>query len=387
MRFAAWLSIASLLLGALPARAEPRSAAGPPVHVAADRDVSPAERRKIERVAAGVRPVRPDRAVPAVASQSSAQVAKQHRVAAVRLALERATDQEGKAAFDACVREAASALDDASTLIAETGDPQMLRSLHLQIGSCMVLGPNPANARPHFISALLLDERLPPPGRYREEVEAALADAHREIGARSRGRVSIVSDPPGAQVWIDGRKLRALTPLTTEVRLGDHFVTLRRFRFEPRTERVLLVPSSRVTFALEPAGRGALREQLAAIARPGSSRPRPEELRLATAVWAGADQVLVAARDRRSTQALTLRLLDATSGRTLRTGRVTDSLDDDELTRGVCRALGASCEPSGGVPWYVWPIAGAAVVGGVAAALLIADKNRDVRFCPPSGCN
>jgi hypothetical protein len=48
----------------------------------------------------------------------------------------------------------------------------------------------------------------------------------------------------------------------------------------------------------------------------------------------------------------------------------------------VCDALGETCETkSRGVPWYVWPIAGAAVVGGVVSATLIANANRDYKYC------
>lgn len=358
---------------------------GAPVYVAAGADVTPTESGEVRRAAAKVRSLRQARPLPSQKTQSMTEVARQHRIQALKLALDRAIAAEGKADFDTCVREAANALDDATTLLGDTGNLEMLRSLHLQIGSCMVLGPKPANAKPHFATAFLLDEQLPSAGRYREEVERALTEARDEIRDRSRGRVTVESEPPGAEVWIDGRRIAGKTPLVVEVRLGEHFVTLRRFRFEPRTARTLLVPSSRVRFALEPAGRQALGMQLLDSTR-GPSRQKADELLLARAAWAGADQVLVARRSATGPSALSLRLVDATSGQLVRTGVVSDAHDLDDLSRAVCRTLGASCEPKRGIPWYVWPIGGAALVGGVVAAVLIADKNRDVRFCPPSGC-
>ena len=66
-------------------------------------------------------------------------------------------------------------------------------------------------------------------------------------------------------------------------------------------------------------------------------------------------------------------------------GEVSRSDDDDTLRRAVCEALGETCEvKSRGIPWYVWPIGGLALAGGVVSAVFIANANRDYRFvaCP-----
>ena len=63
------------------------------------------------------------------------------------------------------------------------------------------------------------------------------------------------------------------------------------------------------------------------------------------------------------------------------------SSDDDALTEGVCALLGEVCAPPPrGIPWYLWPIAGAAVVGGAITTGFLVDAARDTRFCPANGC-
>jgi hypothetical protein len=39
------------------------------------------------------------------------------------------------------------------------------------------------------------------------------------------------------------------------------------------------------------------------------------------------------------------------------------------------------------VPWYVWPIAGVAVVGAAIAIGFAADAARPTVFCPSGGCD
>jgi hypothetical protein len=364
------------------------SGAGPPALVHAGSGVSPATMRRIRDEVALRRSVREPVPLPPSDARSAERVASEQRAAAVRLALERAVERESAAAFEDCVREAAGAMSDAIDIIAATGDAALLRDLHLQIGACMSLGKSAANARLHFLEAALLDESPPRTGKHREEAESAQAAARADILARSRGRVRIETDPPGAEVWIDGHRATGVTPLDADVRLGDHFVTVRRFRFEPHTERRVLQPTGRVKLVMMPATRATLHDQLAATTVPGAQLPSEREMLLATAAWSRAEQIAEIAPVLAGRRALRVSLLDAVTGRVIRGATLTDIDDSAEIRRAVCAALGEACEPpSRGVPWQVWPV----VVGVVAAAAIVvgvvlANDGRDSVFCPAGGC-
>jgi hypothetical protein len=312
------------------------------------------------------------------------------RAASIRLALERARRAESEASWDGCVREASGALSDALEVLAKVDDLQLLRDLRVQIGACLTLARSAPDARPHFVSAALLDESTPQPGLHREEAERAQLEALAEVAARARGRVKIETAPPGAEVWIDGRKAPGKTPLEVDVRLGDHFVTVRRFRFEPHTVLTPLQPQSAVRMVLDPAQRATLREQLAA-ALSGPEAPPDDEMRLARAVWSRAEQVVTVApaggyAAAASPGAARVTVLDALTGQALRGAQVAAASDDDAFRRGVCDALGETCEPHArGVPWYVWPITGVAVAGGVISTVFLVNADRQYRFvaCPP----
>jgi hypothetical protein len=134
---------------------------------------------------------------------------------------------------------------------------------------------------------------------------------------------------------------------------------------------------------LEAATRGTLRDQLAAITASSLPPPPADELRLARAVWSRAEQVVSITASEGSTYRV--QVLDALTGQVMKSSKISKADDDDALRREVCDALGETCEPrSRGVPWYVWPIGGLAVVGGVVSAVLIANANRSYRFvaCP-----
>src|SRR5260370_41085672 len=81
-----------------------------------------------------------------------------------------------------------------------------------------------------------------------------------------------------------------------------------------------------------------------------------------------------------------LSLVEVPSGRLLRSVGCPPARDDAAIRRSLCDALGEPCETSSGIPWYVWPLAGAVVVGGVVTTAVILATNRDTRFCPPAGC-
>ncbi len=279
------------------------------------------------------------------------------------------------------MREAADALPAAIEVLSKVDNLLLLRDLHVQIGACLTLAGSPASARPHFVSAALLDEAEPKVGLHREEAERIQAEARAAVLSRVRGPVRIETTPPGAEVWIDGRKIPGVTPLSAEVRLGDHYVTTRRFRYEPHTERTVLQPSGAARFVLDPAARGTLRDQLAAIAAGSVPSPPAEELDLARAVWSRAEQVIDVA-PLAAHGVYRVRVIDALTGEVLKGAQVSRADDDDAVRREVCDALGETCEvKTHGIPWYVWPITGAAVVSAVVSATLIVNANRDYHYC------
>jgi hypothetical protein len=368
----------------LAALSPPALAAGPPVVIDAAGAVDPGVARRVREIVVSRRAVREELALPPAASVSSEKAAAQQRAASIRLALGRAQKLESEAAWDDCVREAAGAMSDAVEVLARIDDLGLLRELHVQIGACMTLNQSLANARPHFLAAALLDEGKIKLGLHREEAERAENDARTEVLARSRGRVRIESVPAGAEVWIDGRKAAGTTPLDVEVRLGDHFVTTRRFRFEPCTELTVLQPSGVVRLPLDPARRETLREQLSAVVAGSVTRPDEAELRLARAVWSRAEQAVILEP---AGAALRVRLVDAESGQALGETSLQKGDDDATTRKRVCAALGETCEaPSRGIPWYVWPLGGAAIVSGAVTAGVVASSNRSLRICPAGGC-
>ena len=374
---------AAALALALIANARDARAAGPPVLIDAAPGTDAQMVKRVREAVAARRAVRESLALPPAASVSTERAAMAERAASIKLALDRARRAESEASWDACVREAAGAMSDAVEVLARVDDLLLLRDLHVQIGACLTLAGSAPSARPHFVSAALLDESPPKIGRHREEAERVQADALAEVTARARGKVRIESTPPGAEVWIDGRRAPGVTPLEVEVRLGDHFVTVRRFRFEAHAALMLLQPSGVARIALDPAQRSTLRDQLAAVAA-GTLVPSAAELGLARAVWSRAEQVVslapaVGAAQKPGT--CRVRALDAVSGQALRFATVSRADDDEALRRAVCDVLGETCEArSRGVPWYVWPIAGAAIVGGAVSAGLIIDGSREYRF-------
>jgi hypothetical protein len=362
--------------------------AGPPVVVDADPGVDPGLLRRVREVVARRRSIRDDLALPAAAAVSPERAAMEQRRSSIRLALERAQRLESEAAWDGCVREAASALSDATLVLGKEAELSLLRDLHVQIGACMTLNQNEANARPHFIAAALLDESPIKTGLHREEAERAQIAARDEVLGRSQGKVRIETTPPGADVWIDGHRASGVTPLDVTVRLGDHFITTRRFRFEPHTERTVLQPSGLFRIALDPARRETLREQLGALGGAGAAAPPAFEVRLARAAWSRAEQVvLVRPESTMRGSKSRVQLLDALTGALLRKASVDPGDDEAALRRAVCEALGETCEaPSRGVPWYVWPLAGAVLVSGAITAAVVANNSRDFRLCPIAGC-
>lgn len=371
------LAVALLVIAAPRAHAE-----GTPVALFNDAAVTPAAVAPIRKIVASRRAIREELPAPKPGAITAAKAKDDQRIAAIRLALDRARAAKADADWDGCVREAETAVGDAIDLLASAGEIGLLRDLHVESGTCLTLAGHVQDAPVHFAAATLLDESEPERGRNKEAAEKALLAARADVLLRRKGKVHVESLPTGAEVWIDGRKQTGVTPMDVEVRAGDHFVTLRRFRYEPHTEKRLLQPDGAFRVVLDPASRLTIEEQLASLPTPP---PPPDELLLARAIYFRAEQALVVRKSIAST--LRLDLFDASTGALVRTETVDSSLSEGRLQPFVCRLLGETCEAKGGVPWWVWPVVGGVVVAAAAVTTgVILYQNRDLAYCPPDGC-
>ena len=71
---------------------------------------------------------------------------------------------------------------------------------------------------------------------------------------RGSGRVTIITDPPGAEIWIDGEPHDGTTPLTlSDLRSGDQQLEVRLARYRTETHSVEILPgeTARLDLALE----------------------------------------------------------------------------------------------------------------------------------------
>lgn len=383
------MCVSVLVALTLIATSRPSPAAGPSVVIISEPGVDGAVTERIEQSVRTRRAVLPLRPMPQE-TRAPEELANEQRIAAIAQALTRARQHEEVAAWDACTEAAGDMLGSATEVLATSDALELLRDLHLQIGACISLGPEPESAQPHFRTATLLDETPPPKGMHREEAEQALERARADVLALQHGPVRIETDPPGAEVWIDGKQVPGVTPLTATVRLGSHFVTVRRFRYEPDTRAMLLQPKSSVRLVMHLARRDTLTQQLAEV--NGGKREVPaDELRLARAVWSRAGQVMLLgpAKGPARAGAVSATLIGASSGATVRSRVLSGELDDDELTLQVCSLLGERCEvESTSVlesPWF-WIATGVALIGGGIAIGFAVDSQRETVFCPADGC-
>jgi hypothetical protein len=361
--------------------ARPARADSPPVMVRATDGVAADTAARVRRVVAERRSIRDGLPV-APRGRDPAEVGMRESVAHIERALEQAREQASEAAWSDCVRLAGAALGRATEVLARTGGYQLLRDLHLQIGVCLTLEGRGDSASPHFTSATLLDESEPRPGLFRKEAEDARGEVRATVLQRTRGKVRIVTEPPGAEVSIDGRPAAGTTPVEVDVRAGEHFVTVRRFRYEPATELRFLQPSAELRIVLEPARRGTLADQLATVTAPSAV-----EKDVALAAWSRAEQLLRLEPLMPSRSAVRLVTYDTSSGKRLREASLTAPQEDDAVRSATCAALGERCAAvDRGPPWYVWPIAIAGVATAGLAIGLIVEGERDVRLCPSGGC-
>jgi len=364
------------------------AAAGPPVVVFRDAGLDANTSRRILATLGERRSVLPIRALPVPTAESPEVLANQQRIDAIGRALERAQAHAARAEWTGCAKEAGDRLADATTLLADTGEFELLYKLYTQIGTCLSL-PDPASAKPYFLNATLLDESPPLHGMVREEAERLWQEQRLEVLSRHKGLVRIKSTPPGAQVWIDGRAIEGVTPVDVPVRLGRHFVTLRRFRHEPQSEVATFQPGSEMEFVMAAARRTTLREQLRGI-REGARAISRHELRLARATWSTASELVTLSKPPGPSTSVRVTLFDASTGKAIRTRLVAASSNDSALRATACAVLGEQCEEPGlslGQKIAIGALASAAVASVAIAIGFAVTDAQDTQLCPPSGCN
>ncbi|HEX4405527.1 MAG TPA: PEGA domain-containing protein [Polyangia bacterium] len=97
---------------------------------------------------------------------------------------------------------------------------------------------------PRALEAFRVAQRLDParkaldPGSYRPRVVALYAQAAAAPEPR-HARLDVVTDPPGAVVWIDGRRA-GTSPLSSSLEIGLHYVAAVAEGSAPRLEKPLL---------------------------------------------------------------------------------------------------------------------------------------------------
>jgi hypothetical protein len=131
---------------------------------------------------------------------------------------------------------------------------------------------------PHALDAFRAVQRLEPgrgsldAGRYRPRAVALYAQAAAAPEGR-RSRISVVTEPAGAEVWIDGARA-GTSPLTTPLGAGSHYVSAVAPGSTPRLEKPLVRPGedtrlSLMLARLPPEAR--VREARVALATPDAS--------------------------------------------------------------------------------------------------------------------
>lgn len=222
--------------------------------------------------------------------------------------------------------------------------------------------PEPARAAAEALATyqLTIPEDV---GSTTPDVEALLARAFTQVGARTLAKVSITSTPEGAAVELDGRPGACITPCTMELLAGGHVVRLSADGYSPAWRAI----SADASFTLAPAS-----PELAA-AQWNQRNARGEALDSEASV-----KLL-------STSLRAPRLMVVTSGGTLRGALAVDGVLEARAERerdaeGLARDLlvrGKVIEEAAPIykRWPFWVAVGAAAVAaGVTTAVVVGNR-------------
>jgi hypothetical protein len=99
--------------------------------------------------------------------------------------------------------------------------------------------------------------------RYPADYAALFAQTSARVLAGARGSVQIVTEPAGAEVFVDGRSFGPAPAIADGLLIGDHFVTIKRVGFEKLIARVTVERDRTATarFPLQPIQRALLLER------------------------------------------------------------------------------------------------------------------------------
>jgi hypothetical protein len=99
--------------------------------------------------------------------------------------------------------------------------------------------------------------------RYPPQYAQTFAQVRERVLAGPRVSVEIVTEPDGAEVFVDGRSFGPSPAVASDLLVGDHFVTIKRVGYEKLIARVTAVEGQRVTarFPLQRAQNALLLER------------------------------------------------------------------------------------------------------------------------------
>jgi tetratricopeptide (TPR) repeat protein len=242
--------------------------------------------------------------------------------------------------------------------------------------------------------------------------EGTFDPAHRQLFDRARalvkkskrGSVELVTDPPGARVYVDGKSEGAAPRVVFGLRVGDHYATYKHLGYIKATQKITVSPTeqTRVTFKLRQSEKYLIIKQSIDSAKRvlGQAQANPDMISLravlfvdqivfATMGFAGPGKISIQAYlyDLRSKQRLNyvIKTVDLASPAELRD--LAQSLYTNVRLDG---ALDAPPEPPPPPPpkrrrfyatWWFWT---AIAVGVAAVAVPIAVWPEESK-CDPSG--
>lgn len=284
--------------------------------------------------------------------------------------------REAYASFD--YERALTALDavDEVILDREPSPPlvELLAERHLLAGLIHEGRKHPSQARESFRLVHHLDPaRISlDAGEYRPQAVALYEEAVRGAG---QGALRVVTDPPGARIWIDG-KLAGESPLDiADISLGRHWVVATDGGREPRGQIVDVIVERRRTLRLELERRKSS-TRVVEVRRNLLGARSGDEVRAAAAQIAGAAEVDALILVRVQAGRVQGAVYDTASGElgpwmSINSPRLATALEpvDDGSSSGgaiVGGSAGGSDDDDGGRAWYStgWG-KGALIAGGV----------------------
>lgn len=219
----------------------------------------------------------------AVSVVSSAPLGEQDQElrAELRAAVERSTAFYRRLAFAEAIQALQRFEATRQGLLACPENTQPAAELNLWLGALFASANDRGRARERFTAALDINPRLsidrsffPPP------IISLYEEVRSSYGSRASGGFSVSTEPPGAEVFLDGKRA-GTTPLTVTAGEGEHAVCIRHRGHHDWAARLRVtagrVDSHSVFLKLDPAQAAAVSARPeVSIESPGSSSVRLE---------------------------------------------------------------------------------------------------------------